>query len=83
MLSSVLRSPQALAVNIEVVRAFVRMRKFSFANEELARKIDELDRRVSKYDKSMAEIIEVIRQLMTLPASKDKRSIGFAPWNKD
>jgi len=83
MLSSVLRSPQAIAVNIEVVRAFVRMRKFSFANEELARKIDELDRRVSKHDKSIAEIIEVIRQLMTSPAQKDKRSIGFAPWNKD
>ena len=60
MLSSVLRSPQAIAVNIEVVRAFVRMRKFSFANEELARKIDELDRRVSKHDNSIAEIIEVI-----------------------
>jgi hypothetical protein len=80
MLSSVLRSPQAIAVNIEIVRAFVRMRKLSFANEELARKLDELDRRVSKHDAAIAEIIEAIRQLMMPPSPKEQRSIGFAPW---
>jgi hypothetical protein len=80
MLSSVLRSPQAIAVDIEIVRAFVRMRQLSFANEELARKIDELDRRVSKHDKAIAEIIEAIRQLMAPPSPKETRPIGFAPW---
>ena len=80
MLSSVLRSPQAIAVNIEIVRAFVRMRKLFFANEELARKLDELDRRVSKHDKAIAEIIEAIRQLMAPPSPKETRPIGFAPW---
>ena len=63
MLSSVLRSPKAIAVNIEIMRTFVRMRKLAFSNEELARKLDELDRRVSKHDKAIAEIIEAIRQL--------------------
>jgi hypothetical protein len=83
MLSSVLRSPQAIAVNIEIVRAFVRMRKLSFANEELARKLDELDRRVSKHDAAIAEIIEAIRQLMAPPSPKEQRSIGFAPWKDE
>ena len=83
MLSSVLRSPQAIAVNIEIVRTFVRMRKLSFANEELARKLDELDRRVSKHDAAIAEIIEAIRQLMAPPSPKEKRPIGFAPWEDE
>jgi hypothetical protein len=83
MLSSVLRSPQAIAVNIEIVRAFVRMRKLSFANEELARKLDELDRRVSKHDAAIAEIIEAIRQLMAPPSPNEKRPIGFAPWQDE
>ncbi len=83
MLSSVLRSPQAIAVNIEIVRAFVRMRKLSFASEELARNIDELDRRVSKHDKAIAEIIEAIRQLMAPPPPGSSRPIGFAPWTDD
>ncbi len=80
MLSSVLRSPKAIAVNIEIVRAFVRMRKIVFSNEELAQKLDELDRRVSKHDTAIAEIIEAIRQLMVPPSPKEKRRIGFAPW---
>ena len=80
MLSSVLRSPKAVAVNIEIMRTFVRMRKLTFSNEELASKIDELDRRVSKHDAAIAEIIEAIRQLMAPPDSGEKRSIGFAPW---
>lgn len=46
MLSSVLRSPKAIAVNIEIVRAFVRLRKLACSNHEIAQKLDELDRRV-------------------------------------
>lgn len=80
MLSSALRSPKAVAVNIEIMRTFVRMRKVAFSNEELARKLDELDRRVSKHDAAISEIIEAIRQLMLPPDPGDKRSIGFAPW---
>lgn len=80
MLSSVLRSPKAIAVNIEIMRTFVRMRKLAFSNEELARKIDELDQRVSKHDKAIAEIIEAIRQLMAPSSPKEARPIGFASW---
>jgi len=80
MLSSVLRSPKAIAVNIEIVRAFVRLRKLSFSNRDLAQKLGELDRRVSKHDAAIAEIIEAIRQLVAPPDPGEKRSIGFAPW---
>jgi len=83
MLSSVLRSPKAIAVNIEIMRTFVRMRKFAFSNEELARKIDDLDRQVSKHDNAIAEIIEAIRQLIAPPSPNGKRPIGFAPWKEE
>jgi len=80
MLSSVLRVPKAIAVIIEMMRTCVRMRKLAFSNEDLARKMDELDQHVSKHDKAIAEIIEAIRQLMSPPLPKEKRPIGFAPW---
>jgi len=66
MLSSVLRSPKAIAVNIEIVRTFVRLRKLSSSNQE-----------ISKHDAAIAEIIEAIRQLMAPPDPGEKRSIGF------
>lgn len=47
MLSSVLRSPRAMAVNVEIMRAFVRLRRTLASNAELARKLDALER---KYD---------------------------------
>lgn len=83
MLSSVLRSARAVKVNIEIMRAFVRLRQLISSNRELAQKLDELDRRVSKHDAAISEIIEAIRQLMVPPDPGDKRSIGFAPWKED
>ena len=80
MLSGILRSQKAVTVNIEIMRAFVRLRQLISSNRELASKLDELDRRVSKHDSAIAEIIEAIRQLMAPPSPKEKRSIGFAPW---
>jgi len=82
MLSSVLRSPKAVAVNIEIMRAFVWLRQLISSNRELTQKLDELDRRVSKHDAAVAEIIEAIRQLMEPPESKSKRPIGFAAWQR-
>jgi len=83
MLSSVLRSPKAVAVNIEIMRAFVRLRQLISSNRELAQKLDELDRQVSKHDTAITEIIEAIRQLMVPPSPKEKRRIGFAPWEDE
>ncbi len=73
MLSSVLNSPRAVKVNIEIMRAFVRLRQILSAHADLARKLDALER---KYDSQFKVVFDAIRQLMTPPAAKTKR-IGF------
>ena len=73
MLSSVLRSPRAVRVNIEIMRAFVRLRELIATNRDLARRLDELERR---YDAQFKGVFDAIRQLMAPPA-KARRSIGF------
>jgi len=73
MLSSVLRSPRAIRVNIEIMRAFIRLRQMLASHVELARKLDALEK---KYDAQFKEVFEAIRQLMAPPEPK-RRSIGF------
>jgi len=75
MLSSVLRSKRAVQVNVEIMRAFVRLRELLASHKDLARKLDELER---QYDKQFQVVFEAIRQLMTPPDDgKPKRRIGF------
>jgi len=78
MLSSVLRSPRAILVNIEIMRAFVRLRKILSTNAHLAKKINVLEQ---KYDAQFKAVFDAIRQLMT-PSSKSKRHIGFVGGEK-
>jgi hypothetical protein len=73
MLSSVLRSPRAALVNVEIMRAFVRLRTWLASNADLARKLAELERR---YDTQFKAVFDAIRELMRPPASPRKR-IGF------
>ncbi len=77
MLSSVLRSRRAIAVNIAVMRAFVRLRAMVAANAELAKKLDELERRVARHDEAITSVVRAIRELMAPSAPKPKRRIGF------
>lgn len=77
MLSSVLNSKRAIQVNIEIMRAFVRLRQMLATNVDLARKLAALEK---KYDAQFRVVFDAIRELMTPPAPKKKRSIGFAPW---
>ena len=77
MLSSVLRSPQAIAVNIEIMRAFVRLREVLAGNKELAAKLGELERKLKGHDQAIAGILDAIRQLMAPPPEPKKRPIGF------
>jgi hypothetical protein len=74
MLSSVLRSPRAVQVNIAIMRAFVKLREILATHQELARRFDEME---SKYDKQFRVVFDAIRQLMT-PFEKPRRRIGFA-----
>jgi hypothetical protein len=77
MLSSVLHSARAIAVNIAIMRAFVRLRSMATTGTELAKKLDELDRRVSKHDEAIVSIVRAIRELATPPDPKPRRRIGF------
>jgi len=73
MLSSVLRSQRAIQVNIEIMRAFIRLRKMLASHVELARKLDALEK---KYDAQFKQVFEAIRRLMAAPEPK-RRPIGF------
>ena len=76
MLSSVLNSERAIEVNIEIMRAFARLRQLISAHKELSQKLTDLDRKVGKHDEQIQVIFEAIRQLMT-PLEPKKRRIGF------
>ncbi|MDD5309772.1 MAG: ORF6N domain-containing protein [Deltaproteobacteria bacterium] len=73
MLSSVLRSPRAVQVNIEIMRAFVRLRQMLQANADLGRGLADLEKR---HDAQFKVVFDAIRQLMAPPA-KPKPPIGF------
>lgn len=77
MLSSVLRSERAVQVNIEIMRAFVRLRQILAVNTDIARKLDELEKRIGEHDEQFIHVIEAIRHLMEPPTEKKKGRIGF------
>ncbi len=75
MLSSVLRSKRAIQVNIEIIRAFVRLRRILASHADLARKLDALEK---KYDAQFKIVFDAIRQLMAPPEPETpKKRIGF------
>ena len=76
MLSSVLRSRRAIEVNVAVMRAFVALRRFLADNAVLAKKLDELERKVIGHDAAIRSLFDAIRQLMA-PPEKPRREIGF------
>jgi hypothetical protein len=73
MLSGILNSPRAIRVNIEIMRAFVRLRQMLVSNAELARKLHALEK---KYDAQFKVVFDAIRELMT-PPDKPRRRIGY------
>src|SRR6266516_1432207 len=77
MLSSVLHSPRAVRVNVEIMRAFVRLRQMLATNADLSRRLDELEK---KYDGQFRVVFDAIRQLMKAarpPKPRPRREIGF------
>jgi phage regulator Rha-like protein len=76
MLSSVLNSERAIEVNIEIMRAFVRVREMLGAHRELATKLKELENRIQNHDEHIKTIFQAIQQLIT-PSEKPRRRIGF------
>ena len=76
MLSSVLRSKRAVIVNIQIMRAFVKLREILATHKELARKLAQLEKRIEGHDEEITAIFEAIRQLME-PPDKASKKIGF------
>src|SRR5205814_8467911 len=73
MLSSVLRSPRAVRVNVEIMRAFVKLRRLLESHAGLAKKLDELEKR---YQAQFRVVVDAIRELLAPAASKTRR-LGF------
>lgn len=76
MLSSVLNSDRAVQVNIQIMRAFVKLRYSLSANKQFEMKLKELEARVNVHDKEISDIFEAIRQLIGIPSEK-RRIKGF------
>lgn len=80
MLSSVLNSERAIAVNIEIMRTFVRMRELLASNKVLAKRFAQLearlDKKLAEHDDAITAILSAIRELMNPPPPK-RRPIGF------
>lgn len=82
MLSSVLGSERAIAINIEIMRAFVKLRQLLVSNKELARRFDQLearlDKKLTEHDRAIGAILSAIRELMhPKTAVPKRRPIGF------
>lgn len=79
MLSSVLRSKKAIQMNIIIMRAFVKLRQIISTHKDLARKIEELEKKYSKHEIEIAVVFKLLKRLMEPPAipEKPKKRIGF------
>lgn len=77
MLSSVLRSSRAIAANVAIMRAFVRLREMVRTNLALGRKLDELEQRIAGHDEAITSIVRAIRELAAPRDTAPRRRIGF------
>jgi hypothetical protein len=78
MLSSVLHSKRAIAVNVQIMRAFVQLRQLLSSQEQFRRKLATLERKLTEHDAKLTTVFEAIRQLMASPQPRKRRQIGFA-----
>lgn len=74
MLSGVLRSKRAVQVNVQIMSAFVKLRRMILTNQDLRRKIEDME---SKYDKQFAIVFNAIKQLLEPPTQEKRKIIGF------
>lgn len=76
MLSCILNSERAIAVNIQIIRIFVRLREMVSAHKDILLKLEQLERKVTVHDQDISMIFEALKQLLTPPQEPRKR-IGF------
>lgn len=82
MLANVLKSEQAIAVSIQIIEAFVRLRKVSLSYADIAAKIEEIETRLAGHDEQFKAFLEIILPLLEAPAP-GKRKIGFEPGGEE
>ncbi|MCX6276068.1 MAG: hypothetical protein NTV09_12770 [Bacteroidetes bacterium] len=78
MLSSVLNSKQAIAVNIRIIRVFTKIREIISSNKDILLKLEQLEKKVNESDTDIQTIFNVLRQLLQAP-NPPRRRIGFKP----
>ncbi|MGE0067504.1 MAG: ORF6N domain-containing protein [Solirubrobacterales bacterium] len=76
MLSSVLRSKTAIAVNIEVMRAFVELRRVASSYAVLEERLELVERGMGEHDEQLRQIFDALRQLIS-PRTQPKHPVGF------
>jgi ORF6N domain len=74
MLASVLSSPKAIEVSLQVVRTFVRLREILASHSELSRRLDEMEKR---HDRRFTQVFAALRELLEAPAAPERKRIGF------
>ncbi len=77
MLSSILKSNKAIMVNIQIMRAFTRLKRLTSTHKELANKLNELETKVTKHDREIQSIFNAIHKLIEPQVNKSIRRIGF------
>lgn len=77
MAATVLNSPQAVAMSVFVVRAFVRLREHVVANQAILKRLAEIDRTLLQHDSSLLDLYEKLLPLLQPPPTRPKRRIGF------
>jgi ORF6N domain len=82
MLSSVLKSKRAVQVNIQIMRIFVKLKELMISHKDLARKIDDLEKKFQAHDQKIIQIFDAIRRMMTIPEQTGpepykRHSVGF------
>jgi hypothetical protein len=77
MLSSVLSSKRAVALNILIIRAFVRLREYLMTHHDLARKLEDVERTQQEHGSHIQHIYDCIERLLEPPPDPSRRSIGF------
>ena len=77
MAATVLNSPRAVETSVYVVRAFIRLRQFLATHKDLARRLEEHEKKLSTHDQAIAGLMNTIRTLMAPPEAPRSRPIGF------
>ena len=83
MLSSVLNSERAIEINILIIKTFVRLRQLISSHKELARKIEELEKKYSKHEIEISAVFKLLKKLMEPPPETPRKRIGFIVGTRD